>query len=133
VFDAIASSTESVEESFMPESFPPGFESERTLKITTSGRVTGNPHTVTVWFGVDQAGRIFVSSLRNRDWVKNILAHPEVWVSIKGVTRRMRAFRVESEEDEQLIRRLWRKKYGIMAWIMRLPRRDGVSFELREA
>ncbi|MDJ0269614.1 MAG: hypothetical protein NXY59_03510 [Aigarchaeota archaeon] len=39
----------------------------------------------------------------------------------------------ESEEDKQLIRNIWRKKYGIMARIMRLPREDGISFELKEA
>jgi hypothetical protein len=73
---------------------------------------------------------MFVSSLRKRDWILNILANPEVEVTIKGVTRRMRAIVVESEEDKRLISRIWRKKYGIMAKIMRLPREDGISFEL---
>ncbi|GBC69670.1 hypothetical protein HRbin01_01372 [archaeon HR01] len=116
----------------MQASWPLNYTKERTMKITTRGRKTGKPHTVTIWFGVDENGRMFVSSLRNRDWVKNILANPEVEVAIKGVTRRMRAVKVESEEDKQLIRSIWGRKYGLMATILRLPREDGVSFELRD-
>ena len=116
----------------MQASWPPNYTKERTMKITTRGRKTGKPHTVTIWFGVDENGRMFVSSLRNRDWVKNILANPDVEVAIKGVTRRMRAVKVESEEDKQLIRSIWGRKYGLMARILRLPREDGVSFELRD-
>jgi len=112
--------------------WPNNYVKERTLRITTRGRKTGKPHTVTIWFGADDKGRMFVSSLRKRDWVKNILANPEVEVTIKGVTRKMRAAVVESEEDKQLIRSIWRKKYGLMSRIMRLPREDGISFELKE-
>ncbi|MEM4494575.1 MAG: nitroreductase family deazaflavin-dependent oxidoreductase [Candidatus Caldarchaeum sp.] len=116
----------------MQDSWPPNYTKEKTLKITTRGRKTGKPHTVTIWFGVDDNGRMFVSSLRSRDWVKNILANPEVEVSVKGITRKMRAVIVESEEDKQLISSIWRRKYGLMARIMRLPRDDGISFELKE-
>jgi hypothetical protein len=56
---------------------------ERTIKITTYGRRTGRPHTVTVWFGVSPEGRVFVSSLRTRDWVKNLLANPRAESRLK--------------------------------------------------
>jgi deazaflavin-dependent oxidoreductase (nitroreductase family) len=105
---------------------------ERTIKITTYGRRTGRPHTVTVWFGVSPEGRVFVSSLRTRDWVKNLLANPRAEVEIKSMKIRVRARPVESQEDRQLVKDLWRKKYGLLSRIMRLPRENGVSFELME-
>jgi hypothetical protein len=45
---------------------------------------------------------------------------------------RVRARPVESQEDRQLVKDLWRKKYGLSSRIMRLPRENGVSFELME-
>jgi deazaflavin-dependent oxidoreductase (nitroreductase family) len=105
---------------------------ERTIKITTYGRRTGRPHTVTVWFGVSPEGRVFVSSLRTRDWVKNLLANPRAEVEIKSMKIRVRAKPVESQEDRHLVKDLWRKKYGLLSRIMRLPRENGVSFELME-
>lgn len=102
------------------------------MKLTTRGRRTGRPHTVTVWFGVDDRGRLFVSSVRDRDWVRNLIANPEVDVTVRGVKRRMVAVPVESEEDRRLVAELWRRKYGLLARLMRLPRDDGISFELRE-
>ena len=67
---------------------------ERTIKITTYGRRTGRPHTVTVWFGVSPEGRVFVSSLRTRDWDKNLLANPRAEVEIESMKIRVRARRV---------------------------------------
>jgi deazaflavin-dependent oxidoreductase (nitroreductase family) len=108
------------------------YAGERTIKITTYGRRTGRPHTVTVWFGVSPEGRVFVSSLRTKDWVKNLLANPRAEVEIKSMKIRVRARPVESQEDRQLVKNLWRKKYGLSSRIMRLPRENGVSFELME-
>ncbi|MDJ0269613.1 MAG: hypothetical protein NXY59_03505 [Aigarchaeota archaeon] len=50
--------------------WPLNYTKQRTMKITTKGRKTRKHHTVTVWFGVDDEGRLFVSSLRNRDWLR---------------------------------------------------------------
>jgi len=108
------------------------YAGERTIRITTYGRRTGRPHTVTVWFGVSPQGRVFVSSLRTRDWVKNLLANPRAEVEVKGVKVKVRAVPVESQEDKQLVKEIWKKKYGLLSRLMRLPREDGVSFELVE-
>jgi deazaflavin-dependent oxidoreductase (nitroreductase family) len=106
------------------------YAGERTIRITTYGRRTGRPHTVTVWFGVSPQGRVFVSSLRTRDWVKNLLANPRAEVEVKGVKVKVRAVPVESQEDKQLVKEIWKRKYGLLSRLMRLPREDGVSFEL---
>jgi hypothetical protein len=59
------------------------YAGERTIKITTYGRRTCRPHTVTVWFGASPEGKVFVSSLRTRDWVKNLLANPRARSRLK--------------------------------------------------
>ncbi|MCL7383582.1 MAG: nitroreductase/quinone reductase family protein [Thaumarchaeota archaeon] len=116
----------------MSKIFPLNFSSQKTLKNTTKGRRTGQAHTIEVWFGVDKKGRIFVSSVKDRDWVKNILVNPEVLVTIKDVRVRMKGVEVKSIEENEFTKKLWKKKYGLMAMIMKMPRKDGVSFKLKE-
>ena len=44
-------------------------EKARSLKLTTIGRRSGRPHTVTLWF-VPHQGKIYVSTddFQRRDW-----------------------------------------------------------------
>lgn len=111
---------------------PENYKKERTLKIATVGRKTGRIHKVKVWFGVDEKGRLFLSSLPSRDWVKNVLKNPDVEITIKDKTYKMRAIKVEDEDTKNTVKTIWRKKYGMMARIMRLPRKNGIIFELKE-
>lgn len=56
---------------------------EATCRLVTRGRRTGRSHTVTIWFAVDDAGRIYVATLRmERDWPRNVLADPAVTFAI---------------------------------------------------
>ena len=84
----------------------------RTLKITTLGRQTGKPHTVTIWF-VIYSGEIYVSTddLRLRDWTRNLLANPVVSVEVAGQQLRGRARRVEDEELRGTVADIRRAKY----------------------
>jgi deazaflavin-dependent oxidoreductase (nitroreductase family) len=53
--------------------------------LTTTGRVTGTPHTIEIWFGADpSASRIFLLSGGGdgSDWVKNLRASPSVHLRI---------------------------------------------------
>jgi deazaflavin-dependent oxidoreductase (nitroreductase family) len=51
--------------------------------LTTIGRVTGNPHTIEIWFGA-QSNRIYLMSGggTKSDWVKNLIKNPNVKVRI---------------------------------------------------
>ncbi len=53
------------------------------LYLTTMGRRTGRPHRIEIWFAVHD-GRIYLlSGGRDRsDWVRNILANPQVTVEL---------------------------------------------------
>ena len=51
--------------------------------LTTSGRMTGRPRTIEIWFAVyEQTLYMLAGSGRNAGWVKNLLHTPEVTVHI---------------------------------------------------
>lgn len=53
--------------------------------IVTTGRRTGAPHRVEIWFGVE-SGTLYPISGNGptADWYRNMLAHPEVVVEVAG-------------------------------------------------
>ena len=62
-------------------------ERDRTIDITTTGRQTGLPRRIEIWFhNVD--GRLYISGLPGRrDWYANMLANPEFTFHLKGSVR----------------------------------------------
>lgn len=56
---------------------------EKYLYLTTTGRRTGRPHTVELWFAVDR-GTLYLSHEGTyTDWMKNILRNPRVAFTIR--------------------------------------------------
>ena len=46
--------------------------------LTTTGRVSGEPREIEIWFGLEGATLYMLSGGRDRsDWVKNLLREPE--------------------------------------------------------
>jgi deazaflavin-dependent oxidoreductase (nitroreductase family) len=84
--------------------------------LTTVGRVTGRPHTIEIWFARHGRTLYLLSGGGDRsDWVRNLLARPEVGVRIgrrdaPELAGRARVVAAGSEEDE-LARRLVTAKY----------------------
>ena len=82
--------------------------------LTTTGRVTGRPHEIEIWFSLvpETLTLYMLSGGRARsDWVKNLRRDPEVTLRIAdeefgGLAREAR----DAEEDE-LARRLLVEKY----------------------
>jgi deazaflavin-dependent oxidoreductase (nitroreductase family) len=82
--------------------------------LTTAGRVTGEPHTIEVWFAADpSAARIFLlSGGRDRsDWVKNLLADPRVHLKIADREWDTEARVVEDPVQDELAREVLATKY----------------------
>jgi deazaflavin-dependent oxidoreductase (nitroreductase family) len=81
--------------------------------LTTTGRVTGRPHTIEIWFSIDGQTLYMLSGGRDRsDWVKNLQRTPEVTVRIGGERFEGHARVVdETEEEDELARRLLIEKY----------------------
>ncbi|HYJ70971.1 MAG TPA: nitroreductase/quinone reductase family protein [Actinomycetota bacterium] len=51
--------------------------------LTTTGRVSGRPHTIEIWFALQDRTLYVLSGGGDRsDWVRNLLRHPEVSVRL---------------------------------------------------
>ena len=84
--------------------------------LTTTGRVSGRPHTIEIWFALRDRTLYLLSGGGDRsDWVRNLLAHPEVSVRLgrrdaPALAARARVVDPSSDEDD-LARRLVTGKY----------------------
>ena len=80
--------------------------------VTTTGRRTGRPHTIEIWYG-EHGGRLYLMSGGGdrADWVRNLRADPRVQVRRGDTVRPARARVVEDPEEEALARRLLAAKY----------------------
>jgi F420H(2)-dependent quinone reductase len=62
-------------------------ETERTIDITTTGRTTGRPHRIEMWFH-NLDGRLYLTGTPGaRDWYANLVAHPALTFHLKGAVR----------------------------------------------
>lgn len=80
--------------------------------LTTTGRVTGAPHTIEIWFAGGPDTIYLLSGFGDRsDWVRNLMANGEAAVRFDGQRRRGMG-RVVIDQDEQAVaRRLVFEKY----------------------
>jgi deazaflavin-dependent oxidoreductase (nitroreductase family) len=52
--------------------------------LTTTGRRSGRPHTIEIWFALQGQTLYMLSGGRNQaDWVKNAQQHPQVQLRIR--------------------------------------------------
>jgi deazaflavin-dependent oxidoreductase (nitroreductase family) len=82
--------------------------------LTTTGRVTGNPHRIEIWFVLVGETMYLMAGGRDRsDWVRNLQALPDVEVEIGGRKRATTARIVEVGTDEdRLARQAMLEKYA---------------------
>ena len=81
--------------------------------ITTTGRVTGNPHTIEIWFALHE-GVLYIltgGSFRS-DTVRNLQKQPSVRVRLRDVTYDATARVVRDASEDALARRLLFEKYS---------------------
>jgi len=80
--------------------------------LTTTGRVTGRPHEIEIWFATDGATAWLLSGGRDdADWVRNLCRDPAVTLRIAERTVAAAARVVPDGVDEATRARdaLWRK------------------------
>ena len=89
-----------------------GLADQEYCYLTTTGRVTGRPHEIEIWFG-NRGNRIYLLSGggRGSDWVKNLLKDPNVTVRIAKTLFWGTAHPVTDPEEEQAARYLLAEKY----------------------
>ena len=83
--------------------------------LTTTGRVTGKPHEIEIWFGTapDRPTVYILAGSRERaDFVRNTLRTPGVRVRIGGREMAGTARIVGPGEEDALARRLLLEKYA---------------------
>jgi deazaflavin-dependent oxidoreductase (nitroreductase family) len=81
--------------------------------LTTTGRVSGEPREIEIWFGLDGSTLYMLSGGRDRsDWVKNLIREPRVSVRIADQTYDGHARVVTDEGEDTLARRLLFDKYS---------------------
>jgi deazaflavin-dependent oxidoreductase (nitroreductase family) len=90
----------------------PSLASESYCYLTTTGRVSGKPREIEIWFGLDGDTLYMLSGGRERsDWVKNLTRDPEVRVRIRDQSLQGTARIVTDQEEDARARRLLLEKY----------------------
>jgi deazaflavin-dependent oxidoreductase (nitroreductase family) len=87
---------------------------EQFCYVTTTGRRTGRPHEIEIWFGARDHTVYMLSGGRERsDWVRNIIANPQVAVRVgeRHFGGAGRVVKAETDED-RTARRLLLEKYS---------------------
>ena len=79
--------------------------------LTTTGRVSGRPHEIEIWFGAQNGTIYLLSGSGKSDWLKNLLKEPKVRVRIAKHTFTGSARVVEDQEEERRARYLLAEKY----------------------
>lgn len=90
----------------------PQLADEEYCYLTTTGRITGKPHQIEIWFGLNGNTLYLLSgSMDKSDWVKNLLKNPAVKMRIAKHTFNATARIVIDKEEEMMARNLLADKY----------------------
>jgi deazaflavin-dependent oxidoreductase (nitroreductase family) len=85
---------------------------EEYCYLTTTGRVTGKPHEIEIWFGINNNTLYLLSGGKERsDWVKNLMKNPSVTVRIAKQTFKGTARIVKDKKEDEMARYLLAEKY----------------------
>ena len=81
--------------------------------LTTTGRVTGKPHEIEIWFGLkDNTIYLLSGNMDRSDWFKNLRRNPSVTVRVGKQTFNATARLVKDEQEELTARNLVADKYN---------------------
>ena len=87
---------------------------EKFIYLTTTGRTSGKPHTVELWFAFSK-GKVYLSHEGDHtDWMKNVAKHSSVGMRIDGLESRGDAqVTAEKESGREIGKKaLYEKYYG---------------------
>lgn len=87
------------------------FAAEDFCYLTTTGRLTGRPHEVEIWFSLDGQTLYMLAGNPHSDWVENLQKEPMVSVRIADKTYPGQARVVEDTKEDALARSLLVGKY----------------------
>lgn len=80
--------------------------------IVTTGRVSGKPHEIEIWFGaLDDAMYLISGNGPGADWYRNMVAEPDVVVKLAGEEHAGRARDVADSDERRRCGDLMGAKY----------------------
>jgi deazaflavin-dependent oxidoreductase (nitroreductase family) len=80
--------------------------------LTTTGRISGRPHTIEIWFTLHEHTLYMLSGGRDKsDWVKNALHTPAVQFKINNTIFDGTARLITGTEEDSLARKTVFEKY----------------------
>jgi deazaflavin-dependent oxidoreductase (nitroreductase family) len=86
---------------------------EQYCYLTTTGRNSGLPHEIEIWYGINKSTVYMLSGGRQRsDWVKNIAQIPAVTLRITTRQFTGSARIVHDPDEDALARRILLEKYA---------------------
>ena len=81
--------------------------------LTTTGRISGRPHTIEIWFAIHEQTLYMLSGGRDKsDWVKNALQNPTVQVKINSTLFTGTVRLITGIEEDALARKIVFEKYA---------------------
>lgn len=88
-------------------------ERYRQIKLTVTGRKTGQKISVPVWFIISD-GKLYLLPVHGSDtqWYRNILKNPSIRVDARGEEAEFRVTPVKEAESVKAIITKFREKYG---------------------
>ena len=88
-------------------------QEEQYLYLTTRGRKSGVPREIEIWF-THREGRFYlIAEYPTSNWVQNLIAYPEVHVTVAENRFKARARVIPNETDlSRAVQQLSRDKYG---------------------
>jgi deazaflavin-dependent oxidoreductase (nitroreductase family) len=91
----------------------PSLASEDYVYLTTTGRRTGLPREIEIWFALHNGALYMLAGARDQsDWVRNLMKTPAVTLRLRDVTYNAKARVIEAGTNEDaLARRLLVDKY----------------------
>jgi deazaflavin-dependent oxidoreductase (nitroreductase family) len=97
------------------------YTDRRQLRLTTRGRKSGSPRTVTVWFVIADEAKLFVqhASRAPAQWYRNLLREPAVQVDFGDGPLEAMAEPILDEKEIRRVLKLVRRKYR-SAWLIQL-------------
>src|SRR5262245_35219702 len=109
------------------------FARKKTVRLTTRGRSSGQPRTVTIWFVPDGPRRILVQHVTAAPahWYRNLIKHPDVTIDFGDGPIAARAAAIGEADRIQQVLAAVRRKYW-SAWLIQLigRRQHAVAAEI---
>ena len=97
------------------------FSKRKTVRLTTRGRTSGQPRTVTIWFVADGPQRILVQHVSSApaQWYRNLLKDPAVSLDFGSGSVAARAQPIIDRDRIRAVIAAVRRKYWT-AWLVQL-------------